>query len=161
MKKNGLLNKELMSLICSAGHGDYIMITDRGFPLPVAPYTQVIDLGLAPGFPDFTSIAKLIFPEIAVDWVYFTEETKDSNPEMIESITPLIPANSGTTFMKHRDLKDAALNPDLYHARISGFSKEESRKKRQLLDQSRIIGFIRTGEFTKYTNVLIECGVAF
>lgn len=161
MKKNGLLNKELVTLICSAGHGDYIMITDRGFPLPSTPYTQVIDLGLAPGFPDFTSIVKLIVPELAVEWVYFTEETKNSNPDMIDKVTPLIPANSGISFIKHQDLKEAALNPDLYHSKTSGLTKENSREKRQLLDQSRIIGFIRTGEFTKYTNMLIECGVAF
>ena len=64
LKNNGLLNKELLELICSVGHGDYIMITDRGFPIPSTPYTHIIDLGLAPGFPDFNSIARLIFPRL-------------------------------------------------------------------------------------------------
>jgi D-ribose pyranose/furanose isomerase RbsD len=150
-----------MELICSAGHGDYIMITDRGFPLPVSNYTKVIDLGLAPGIPAFKTIAELIFPEIAIDWVYFTKETEGSNPDMIETIKLLIPKGAGFSFMKHEDMKESLLNPEIYHLKTKGYSREESRMNAQLLDQSRIIGFIRTGEFTKYTNILIECGVAF
>ncbi len=161
MKKEGILNTELMNLICSAGHGDYIIITDRGFPIPVTPYTKVIDLGIAPGFPSFESIARLLFPEIAIDWIHFTEETKESNPNMIEVIKSIIPKNAGYSFMAHNHMKESVLNPENYNAKILGSSKEESRKNCQLLDNSRIIGFIRTGEFTKYTNILIECGVAF
>lgn len=161
MKKNGLLHKDILTLLCTAGHGDYIMITDRGFPLPDTKYTKVIDLGLVAGYPDFSTVAEAVLPALAIDWLYFTKETLDSNPAMIDFVKRLIPPQTGTTLMNHTDMKEAVLSPDVYHQRTRNFSKEMSRSQKQLLDQSRIIGFIRTGEFTKYTNILIECGVAF
>jgi D-ribose pyranase len=161
LKKEGLLNKDLLDLLCVIGHGDYIMVTDRGFPLPSCPYTRVIDLGIVPGYPDFNTIIKAILPEIAVDWLYFTKETMESNPTMISFVKGLLPPYTGISFMDHMDMKEAVLRPETYHERTRHLSNAASRSQNQLLNQSRIVGFIRTGEFTKYTNLLIECGVAF
>lgn len=161
MKKEGLLHKELLDLLCTVGHGDYIMITDRGFPLPSSSYTRIIDLGIVPGFPDFGTIVKAILPELAIDWLFFTKETLSSNPSIVELVKELIPVNTGLSFMNHVDMKEAVMCPDLYHERTHSLSRADSHAHNQLLDQSRIVGFIRTGEFTKYTNILIECGVAF
>ena len=80
---------------------------------------------------------------------------------MIETVKSIMPENSGFSFMRHSHMKESVLHPEAYNLSIKGYSQNESRQKAQLLDQSRIIGFIRTGEFTKYTNILIECGVAF
>jgi len=161
LKKEGLLHKDLLDLLCTVGHGDYIMVTDRGFPLPSCSYTRVIDLGLIPGYPDFNTIIKAILPEIAVDWLYFTKETMESNPAMVSFVKGLLPSNTGFSFMDHMDMKEAALSPETYHEKTRCLSMTASRSQNQLLGQSRIVGFIRTGEFTKYTNLLIECGVAF
>jgi D-ribose pyranase len=161
LKKEGLLHKELLELVSTVGHGDYIMITDRGFPLPDTSYTHIIDLGLIPGFPDFNTVVKAILSEVAVDWLYFTRETKKTNPEMISFVKNLLTHNAGTSFMEHEDMKEALLNPESYHKRTDHLSKDDSRLQNQLLKHSRIIGCVRTGEFVKYTNILIECGVAF
>lgn len=161
MKKDGILHKELLNLLCTVGHGDYIMITDRGFPIPDSEYTHVIDLGLAPGIPDFKTIADLVIPQLEIDCLYFTNEMNGSNKPMVSHVTSLLPHNTPSCFMNHVDMKQALLNPNAYHERTAGFSVDDSREQKQLLENSRIIGFIRTGEFTKYTNILIECGVAF
>jgi D-ribose pyranase len=161
LKKEGLLHKELLQLVSTVGHGDYIMICDRGFPLPDSPYTQIIDLGLIPGYPDFNTVARALLSELAVDWLYFTKETHKTNPEMISFVKNLLPHNAGSSFMDHEDMKEALLSPQTYHQKTEHLSKEDSRLQNQLLQHSRIIGCIRTGTCIKYTNILIECGVAF
>ncbi|GAH06803.1 unnamed protein product, partial [marine sediment metagenome] len=34
MKKSGILNIEISRVIASMGHGDYIVISDAGLPIP-------------------------------------------------------------------------------------------------------------------------------
>lgn len=142
MKHRGILNNQLLQLLSSAGHGDLIVITDRGFPLPHVSHTQVIDLGIAEGLPAFNEIAALITAEVVVEKIYVTSETRQANPAMLEFVRGLMPSDLPYHEIPHARLKQAVL---------TGGDQE----------LGRIIGFVRTGEFTGYTNILLQCGVAF
>ena len=49
MKKIGILNQSISSVIAGLGHTDTLVVADAG--LPIAQETQRIDLALVEGFP--------------------------------------------------------------------------------------------------------------
>ena len=49
MKKGGILNPAICSLLAELGHMDELLIVDAGYPLP--PDGHVIDLTLTPASP--------------------------------------------------------------------------------------------------------------
>jgi D-ribose pyranase len=51
VKKTGVLNQPISSVIAGLGHMDMLVITDAGLPIP--PETQRIDLALTEGIPSF------------------------------------------------------------------------------------------------------------
>ncbi len=143
MKKNGILNGDLLKLIASAGHGDLIVVTDRGFPLPSGgSEVNVIDLGIAPGLPLFLDIVSLLSEELKIEKIIHAEESLDKCPDIISELKGIFGADLPCRVVPHKRLKETA---------ISGNDRE----------LGRVIGFIRTGEFTPYANVILGCGVMF
>ncbi|HAK45618.1 MAG TPA: D-ribose pyranase [Spirochaeta sp.] len=143
MKKKGILNSEILKLIASAGHGDLIIITDRGFPLPSADSgVQIVDLGIAEGLPSFMDIVSLISTELEVEKIVHAGESLEKCPELIAGAKKLFGKDLPCSVISHTRLKAAA---------VSGRDEEFGR----------IIGFIRTGEFTPYANIVLSCGVVF
>jgi D-ribose pyranase len=51
MKKQGILNSKLASIIAMMGHTDKLVICDCGLPIPVG--MQVVDLALTKNIPKF------------------------------------------------------------------------------------------------------------
>ena len=62
MKKGGILNPAICSLLAELGHQDELLIVDAGFPLP--PDGHVIDLTLTPGIPRFLDVLKAVAEEL-------------------------------------------------------------------------------------------------
>jgi len=146
MKRKGILNRQLLELLSTVGHGDMIAVTDRGFPLPRRGETRVIDLGIVPGLPSFEDLLFPLLDELVVEGYILAEETFKYNPEMIEHLRncPAIKSDEGIVeqVIPHSDFKGLVLS--------------EGRN-----GHPSLAGCIRTGEFTKYTNVILICGVAF
>lgn len=143
MKKKGILNGDLLELIASAGHGDLIVITDRGFPLPSeGSGVKVIDLGISEGLPSFMDIVSLITEELEVESMIHAEESLDKCPEYINRVKQFAENDLPVKVVPHVRFKNAA---------VAGYDDEFGR----------IIGFVRTGEFTPYANVMLGCGVVF
>ncbi|MGC9313692.1 MAG: D-ribose pyranase [Sediminispirochaetaceae bacterium] len=145
MKRKGILNRQLLELLSTVGHGDRIVITDRGFPIPQNGSTRVIDLGIVPGVPSFADVLFPLFDELIVEGYILAEETFTYNREIIEQVRkhPAITEPEGMTeqIVPHTEFKDMVLSRDP--------------------DRVPLTGYIRTGEFTKYTNIILICGVAF
>jgi D-ribose pyranase len=131
MKKRGILNKELSTLLASLGHTDTIVIADCGLPIPNE--SARIDLSLVKGFPPFLSVLDAILEELEVEAFTLAEEIKTENPVMYENIQQRLP-NVPMQFVPHEQFKEMT----------------KSAK-----------AVIRTGEATPYANIILHSGVNF
>lgn len=131
MKKTGILNSDISRVVANMGHMDWLGIGDAGTPVP--PETEKIDLAVKAGLPSFSVVLEEILKELSVQKIYVAEEIKSQNPEQLEKIIKILP-NVEIEFIPHSQLK-----------------KNLTRAK----------AFIRTGEETPYSNVILESGVIF
>lgn len=70
MKKNGLLNAQLMGELTKLRHQDKFVICDIGFPIPKG--ASVVDVSLVEGLPTFLQVLKAVLNEVIVeDYVVF------------------------------------------------------------------------------------------
>ncbi len=131
MKKTGILNSNISRVVADMGHMDWLGIGDAGTPVP--PETEKIDLAVSANLPSFTQVLKEVLKELAVQKVYVAEEIKKQNPQQLENIKTILP-NVKIEFIPHSELKQ---------------------------DLRRAKAFIRTGEETPFSNVILESGVIF
>lgn len=70
MKKNGMLNAQLLGELTKLRHQDQLVICDIGFPIPKG--SNVVDVSLVEGLPTFVQVLKAVLNEIIVeDYVIF------------------------------------------------------------------------------------------
>lgn len=131
MKKTGVMNSNISRVIADMGHMDWLGIGDAGTPVPKD--TEKIDLSVKAGLPSFIDVLKEVLVELEVQKVYIAEEIKTENPKQLEEIKKALPGVE-IEFIPHSELK-----------------KDLSSSK----------AFIRTGEETPYSNVILESGVIF
>jgi D-ribose pyranase len=89
VKKGGILHPELSHVLASSGHTDYLLITDRGFPVPDEP--QRIDLALVDDKPTVLDVLAAIDAEWSIDRVVITEEMTIVSPKRVEELKSLLP----------------------------------------------------------------------
>lgn len=78
MKKNGILNAELMCELTKLRHTDRMVICDGGFPIPGDAVT--IDLSLVKGIPTVPQVLKAVLNEIIVEEYMVFDILKEANP---------------------------------------------------------------------------------
>ena len=83
--------------------------------------------------PSFIDVLEEVLKELEVQKMYIAEEIKTENPKQLEAIKKAVP-NVEIEFIPHSELKK-----DLKSSKA----------------------FIRTGEETPYSNVILESGVVF
>ena len=79
MKKNGLLNAELMGELTKLRHQDKFVICDIGFPIPRG--AKVVDVSLVEGLPSFLQVLKAVLNEVIVEDYVIFDFMKDYNVE--------------------------------------------------------------------------------
>ncbi|MBO8162174.1 MAG: D-ribose pyranase [Brevibacillus sp.] len=131
MKKIGILNSEISSVISELGHTDLIVICDAGLPIP--SHVKRIDLALTPGTPSFLETLAAVLTEMQVEKAYWAHEAKEKNGLLLQSGQELL-QGAEQKFVSHVDLKE-------------------------MTKQARAV--IRTGECTPYANVILQSGVIF
>ena len=131
MKKIGILNQPISSVIAGLGHADTLVVADAGLPIPQG--TQRIDLALVEGIPGFLDTLRAVLTEMEVERAIVAEEMLEANPGVYEAIRSL--------------LRDVPLET-VPHSAL----KERACSARAV---------IRTGEFTPYANVILVAGVVF
>ncbi|MBA2174821.1 D-ribose pyranase [Halobacillus locisalis] len=77
MKKSGMLNREIASVLARLGHTDTIVIADCGLPIPEG--VSCIDVSLTKGSPSFLEVLKAIEADMVIEKVTLAEEIKDYN----------------------------------------------------------------------------------
>ncbi|MGF7437210.1 D-ribose pyranase [Lentilactobacillus senioris] len=131
MKKSGVINSQVAAVIADMGHMDWLSIGDAGMPVPKG--TPKIDLAVENGIPSFMMVLKNVLTEMKVQRIYLAEEIKEQNSDQLAAIKAILP-NVEITFVDHSQLKQ---------------------------DLAKTHAFIRTGEMTPYSNIILESGVTF
>lgn len=132
MKKGGILNPSICSLLAELGHQDELLIVDASFPLP--PDSHVIDLTLTPGIPRFLDVLRAVLDELIIEGFTIANEMSEYSPELYQELLRLLGENADLEEITHHELLEQA----------------ESVK-----------GIIRSAEFTSYANIRILCGSPF
>jgi D-ribose pyranase len=131
VKKTGILNQPISSVIAGLGHTDTLVIADAGLPIP--PETQRIDLALTEGIPTFLDTLCIVLTEMQVERAIVAEEMLDASPQVYKAIKEML-----------GDVPIETVTHLIF--------KEQTRLARAV---------IRTGEFTPYANVILTAGVVF
>lgn len=131
VKKIGVLNQPISSVIAGLGHTDTLVVADAGLPIP--PETQRIDLALTQGIPSFLDTLRVVLGEMQVEQAIIAEEMIEVSPDVHQEVKELL-----------GDVPIETVTHLIF--------KEQTRSARAV---------IRTGEFTPYANVILVAGVVF
>lgn len=131
MKKTTLLHAELSHLIATLGHGDALVISDAGLPVP--PGVRCVDLAVTRDVPAFDEVLKAVLSEMQVERAEYAQEMQERSPKLAALLA--------------QRLGDVPLEA-VGHALF----KQRSANARAI---------VRTGEFTPYANVMLFAGVVF
>ena len=131
MKKSGVLNSDISRVLSYMRHTDTICIGDCGLPCP--DETELIDISLEKGVPDFVRVLKAVVNDMSVEKIFLAEEIRVKNPAVLKEIQTLLPGVK-TDFMPH----------------------EEFKKK--LLSCKAVV---RSGEASPYANIILQSACIF
>jgi D-ribose pyranase len=132
MKKGGILNPAICSLLAELGHMDELLIVDAAYPLP--PDSHVIDLTLTPGIPRFLDVLRAVAEELVIEAITVASEIAEYSPKMYQEILKIVGNDVDVDQVPHHEFKEQSLG---------------------------VKGIIRTAEFTPYANVRIMSGSAY
>ena len=128
MKKIGIINAPIATVIAHLEHSDMLTVGDAGLPVPAT--TQRIDLALKPGLPGFLETLEVVLTEMYVEKAYVSEEILDISPGIYAGIQKLLGEVPIETL------------PHLEFKTLTGSTK----------------AIIRTAEFTPYANIILTAG---
>jgi D-ribose pyranase len=131
MKKTGVINAPISTVIAELGHLDTLTIADAGLPVPKE--VRRIDIALMKGIPGFIDTLRVVLAEMQVEKVIVADEMKKISPDILAHIQEIL-GDIPVDFVPHQLFKE-------------------------LTRSSRAI--IRTGEFTPYANIILVSGVVF
>lgn len=131
MKKDRLLNPQLIQAIAAMGHTDLLVVADAGLPVPKG--VAVVDLSLVRGVPTFIQTLRAICEELVVEGYTLAQEMEGKSPALYAQTRALLGELPCET-LPHEELK-------------------------RLSQKASVI--VRTGETTSYANVILRAGVNF
>jgi simple sugar transport system permease protein/D-ribose pyranase len=130
MKAGGIINRDLSLAIAAMGHGDLMIVTDAGFPIPSDVWT--VDLSLIQDVPDLETVLTALKQEFLVEkYAYATELVENKSP-FLKTLEGLYP-----------DVESEVIP----HAEI----------KSDYAPNAKVI--VRTGAYQPYGNTLLFSGV--
>lgn len=133
MKKSGILHSELARIVAGMGHGDKLVICDSGYPIP--HHRPLADVVLTINIPRVVETLKVVLQELHVESAIVTNEMERISNPIFKEITGLL---TGIPVKK------------ISHEKFKEFARIEQN-----------ISFVRTGEATKFSNVILVAGVVF
>jgi D-ribose pyranase len=111
---------------------DLLIIGDAGLPVPKG--TERVDLGWIEGNPAFLDVLKAVLDMLCVEKATFANEAFKVSPDFHTKTLALLPENIDIEYIDHADLK-------------------------LLCKESKAV--VLTGEFTPYTNVVLQAGCVY
>ncbi len=108
MQPGKILHPQIAEALASLGHGDIVLVTDAGAPIPAT--AQRIDLAFCAGSVDLLKILSVLRKEIFIENVIFADEVPESNPVLLAKVTTIF-TGSGADFTL---IPHAKLVSDIY-----------------------------------------------
>ena len=133
MKKSGILHSELARIVAGMGHGDKLVICDSGFPIPHG--RPVADVVLTVGIPGLIQTLKVVLQELHIEGAMLAKEADLRSPAMVKEIQGAL---------------DQVVLKKIPHDKFKEFCRNEPN-----------VSFVRTGEATPFSNVILVAGVVF
>ena len=128
MKKTGIINAPISTVIALLEHSDMLTVADAGLPIPAT--TQRIDLALKPGIPGFLETLEVVLTEMFVEKAFVSEDILTKSPHIYNGIINLL-GNVPIETLSHTEFK-----------KLTGSSK----------------AIIRSAEYTPFANVILIAG---
>jgi D-ribose pyranase len=128
MKKIGIINASISTVIAHLEHSDMLTVADAGLPIPTS--VQRIDLALKPGVPGFLETLEVVLTEMFVEKAYVSEDILTKSPHIYSGIKKLL-GDIPIETLPHQDFK-----------LLTGSAK----------------AIIRTAEFTPFANIILVAG---
>ena len=133
MKKGGILHSDLARIVAGMGHGDKLVLCDSGFPIP--HHRPVADIVLTLNIPRLLDALKVILGEMKVEEAIVAYEMQRISKPFYEEVQNLL---AGIPIKK------------ISHEKFKELTRSDVN-----------ISFVRTGEATKYSNLILVAGVVF
>ncbi|MDC7232534.1 MAG: D-ribose pyranase [Spirochaetales bacterium] len=130
MKKQGLLNSGLLRALGNLTHGDIVVISDAGMPVPEG--AEKIDLAIVPDYPEITQVLKAFLEEFIYEKVVVASEQKENNPLLYSKVNSII-KRCPITLAPHSEFLEDMVSRAKY--------------------------VIRTGSFEPWGNILLVSGI--
>jgi len=131
MKKTGIINQPISSIVSGLGHTDRLVIGDAGLPIP--DDVTRIDLALKESVPSFLETLEVILSEMQVESAIIASEIIEKNPEIEKGIIEAL-GDISIEYVPHENFK---------------------------IETKTAKAIIRTGEYSPYANVILLSGVVF
>lgn len=128
MKKIGIINAPISTVIAHLEHSDMLTVADAGLPVPLT--TQRIDLALKPGVPGVLETLDVVLTEMFVEKAFVSEDILTKSPQMYAEFKKRL-GDVPIETMPHLDFK-----------KLTGSTK----------------AVIRTAEFTPFANIILVAG---
>jgi D-ribose pyranase len=101
MKTSGVLHAELSEIIARIGHGQTIVISDYGLPVPAC--TAMIDLAIRKGIPSFLDVLQSVLEDLVVEEATVAAELRDANTTLLTEIESIV--GKPVKFFPHETFK--------------------------------------------------------
>lgn len=131
MKRDRILNPDLISSIAAIGHTEYLVIADAGLPVPAG--VKALDLSLIQGIPSFEQVLEAVNQELVIESYIVAEE---------------MPQKNAALYQKTQEVLSGLPHKMVLH--------EEFKR---LTENAKTI--VRTGETSSFANVILVAGVNF
>lgn len=130
MKRSVILNSALSHAIASMGHGDIMIVTDAGFPIPNSAWR--VDLAIIQDIPDLETVLTAISQEMVAEKVAYAAEMVENNPPLLAKVKRIFSTSEHFTLPHTQILTEMAF-------------------------KAKVI--VRTGAFDPWGNILLYSGV--
>ena len=132
MKRDRILNPQIVGEIAASGHTEYLCVADCGLPVPKG--VKVVDVSVTAGIPRFLEVLEAVADELVVESMIVASEIGEKNPALLQNIKDVFNGNVPVTMISHEEFK-------------------------QYTQRAKCI--IRTGETSPFANVILIGGVNF
>jgi|GEM_PF-2276146 len=88
MKKRGILNPAICSLLAELGQTDELLIVDAAYPLPTDGH--VIDLTLTQGIPRLLDVVRAVAEELVIESIAVPAEIKEYSPRLFQEMIKIL-----------------------------------------------------------------------
>ena len=130
MKRNGILNLGFNQAIAAMGHGDFMIVCDAGFPIPVQ--VTRVDLAIVADVPDIETVLTALSGDFIAEKFGYAKEMAENNPLLKEKVDRIFAGAELVTFPHVQILTELAAKAKF---------------------------IVRTGAFDPWGNIVLYSGV--